>query len=138
MSIGSPEIQYLPFSFTFQPGSTPTAPVSVSPNIGDIWCYSIEVEVPIGPGGAMGFALTYANTQILPFSQAASYLVVDGYQKSFDVRTELGKSLQLVGYNTGYWPHTVYLRFAGIPIAAYQQQQPIPPASPLDLSQLGS
>lgn len=136
-AIGAPDVQAYPFDITLQPGSTAAAPVTTAIGVADIWCYSVQIEVPKGPAGVMGFFLTYANTQIVPWSQSKHYLVVDDFDHTFPVNAELGKGLAMVGYNTGYWPHTVYFRFLGVPIAAYSAAQPQAPVAPVDLSALG-
>ena len=105
--------------------------------MGDVWCYSVEIEVPRGPSLMMGFALTYANTQIIPWSTSASYLIVDDYQHSFPIDAELGKGLALVGYNAGAWPHTVYMRFLAVPVSSRAASAAAAPMPALDLSALG-
>lgn len=137
MAVGGPDVQALPDNITVQPGSTAAAPVTTAINVGDIWCYSVDIEVPPGPGGQMGFYMTYANTQIVPWSQTPFFLVVDDFKHTFPVNAELGKGLAMVAYNTGYWPHTVYFRFLGVPIASYAAAQPQAPVAPVDLSALG-
>lgn len=136
-SVGAPSVYAFPVNITFQPGSTPAAPVTTPINLGDIYCYSVEVEVLSGPGGLMGFYLSYASTPILPWGQTPTFLTVDNYQHTFPINAELGGSLACVGYNLGDWPHTAFLRFLGIPVAAYSANAPIAPVAELDLSGLG-
>lgn len=137
-AIGGPAVQAIPRSVTLQPGSTPTAPVATDISVGDLWVYSVEIEVPKGSAGLMGFALQYAGTQIIPWSTTASFVVADDYQHTFPIDAELGKGLKLVGYNQGAWAHTIYLRFLGVPIAAYSRGRVGAPIAPLDLSRLGA
>lgn len=136
-AIGLGAVHALPFNVTFQPGSTPAAPVTVAIPLGDVYAYSVEIEVPDGPSGNMGFYLLYAGVPIVPYAQTPTFLVVDDYEHTFPIAAELASSLNIVGYNTGYWPHTVYMRFLATPISAYAGNLIIPPTSQLDLSGLG-
>ena len=135
--VGGPSVQAIPRSVTLQPGSTPSAPVATDISLGDVWCYSVEVEVPKGTALLMGFALTYANTQIIPWSQTPSFITVDDYEHTFPIDAELGKGLALVGYNAGAWPHTVYMRFLAVPVASRAASAAAAPMPALDLSALG-
>lgn len=122
---------------TVAPGSTPSAPSVQTISLGDIWCYSVDVLIPPGPLGTVGFYLQYANLPIVPFAQTPTFLVADDYSHTFELDTEIGASLELVAYNQGFWPHTLYFTFNGVPVVSYGLTQPQPPAQALDLSTLG-
>lgn len=134
-AVGGPLIRAYQVSVTVATGSTSAAPVTTPIVIDDIYCYSVEVEVPDGPAGLMGFYIQYASTQIVPWGPNGTYLRVDDYEHTYPVEAELGKSLAVVAYNTGAWPHTIYMRFLGTPIGAYQASQPVAPVTPIDFGQ---
>lgn len=139
-NVGASQLQVLPYTVTFQPGTTPAAPVSNVLALPDTWVETIEILVPNGPGGQMGFALFYAGTQILPWSQTTSWLTVDNWDHAFDIDSEWSTSFTVKGYNQGAWPHSVYLRILGLPISAYQSASATAPVAeiPLTVINVGS
>lgn len=127
--VASPAVQYLPFAVTIPAGTAIANAITTPLAIGDVFAHNVEVMVPKGPNGHVGFAITYAGTQLIPWGPAGTWLIVDQYDNVFDLGVELGASLGLVGYNVGNYPHTVYLRFAATPIAEYLAgAQPAGPA----------
>lgn len=138
-NVGGPLLQAIPYNAVVAPGSTPAAPVTTQVVLGDLWVYSVDFVVPPGPGGAMGFNLSYGGTPILPWSPLSQpgantdFFIVDDWQENVVVDSEIGSSLTFIAYNTGFWPHTVYMRFNATPIAAYASNAQAPPAL-LDLS----
>ena len=135
--VGAPVRQALPFTVTVPAGTQINAPAAFPLAIGDSWVYSIEVEVPKGSGGAMGFNIAYAGTQIIPWSTPVTWLVVENYRNTFQVDAEMGNGLVLKAYNTGYWNHQIFLRVNATPISAYLGGQAQAPVAPLDLSSIG-
>lgn len=138
-NIGGPAQQAIPFNVTVAPGSTAAVPVTTAITLGDLWVYSVDFVVPPGPGGAMGFNLSYGGGPILPWSPISQsgantdFFIVDNWTENVVVDAEIGASLTFVAYNTGFWPHTVYMRFNATPIVAYSVNSQAPIA-PLDLS----
>jgi hypothetical protein len=124
-NVGGPVQQAIPYNVTVQPGSTPAAPVTTPIMLGDLWVYSVDFVVPPGPGGAMGFNLSYASSVILPWSPVqqigsnTNFFIVDDWVENVMVDAEISQGLAFVGYNQGAWPHTVYMRFNATPISAY-------------------
>lgn len=136
-AVGGPTIQAIQVACTFPKGSTFANQHVIPIDIGDVWCYSVEVQIPDGPKGNLAIALQYAGTQIVPWGVEGGFLQADNYEKSFPVDAELGQGLQLVGFNTGNFDHTAFLRFLVVPIAAYGAGVAAAPAPALDLSGLG-
>lgn len=59
----------------------------------------------------MGWALTSAGTPVIPI-QAGAYIVTDNQAATWNLEGYLDSgNWQLTGYNTGLYPHTVYLTF---------------------------
>lgn len=71
----------------------------------------IEVRIPPGPRGEMGFAIGSAGVPVLPFA-AGSFIVTDDEAIRWPVEGQVDSgSWSLFGYNTGQFDHTVYVRF---------------------------
>jgi len=71
----------------------------------------LEVKIPPGPSGVMGFAITMRGINVMPLV-AGTWIVTDNEEIRWPI-DELPTSgdWQLSGYNTGDWPHTVFLRW---------------------------
>ena len=136
-AVGGPTIQAIQQQITIPPGTQQNAPQTTNIDLGGVWCYSVEVEVPSGPHGVMGFRIQYAGTQVVPWGVGGGWLVVDDYEKTYPWGAEVGSSLQVVGYNLGNFAHSVFLRFLATPIASYQSALVQAPQQALDLSGLG-
>lgn len=122
-SSGTPQVLYLNETFTVPPFTAQTAPYTVKVGNLDIWCHSLKLRVPPGPGGLMGFTFTYGGSSIVPWAEGLSYLVWDNQSDEFIVETEIGSSMVFNGFNNDFWPHSVYMQMAYEPIAAYGVSQ---------------
>lgn len=136
-AVGSPQIQAIQKQVVFNTGTTQFSTQTTTIDLGDVYCYSVELEVPNGPHGVLFFYMQYAGTQILPWGPNGTYLNVDDYTHTFPVDAELAKGLQVVGYNLGNFTHTVFFRFLATPIAAYRANNLRAPTPAIDLSGLG-
>jgi hypothetical protein len=112
-----PVSQVQTFACTFQPGSTPTTPAHVNCQLGVFQVDWIELDVPGGNGGGMGFYLAASHQQYIPFVPG-TFLIMDAATKHWDV-VDMPNSgdWQVYGYNEGFWPHTVYVTF-GLEVVA--------------------
>lgn len=71
----------------------------------------IEVLIPPGPSGLLGWAIDHSNQRILPY-ESAGFIVADGEVIKWDLeRFPTGRDWQAVTYNEDVYPHTIYLRF---------------------------
>lgn len=71
----------------------------------------VSWRVPPGPSGLMGWALTSDGTPVIPV-QPKTYIVTDNQADSWELEGYLDSgNWQVTGYNTGIYPHTVYLTF---------------------------
>lgn len=88
---------------------------------------AIDIRVPPGPRGLMGFALGAAGTIVFPYGAAdavgggnpSQWFVADDE----NIRLELDGAItsgawEFFSYNTGVYNHTVYLRFHVDPVKA--------------------
>lgn len=106
----------VPFQITI-PASTPQA----TPQVTDLTLPPTVVEtvrwrVPKGPRGQMGWALTMGGQWVIPYG-TGTYVVADDETDDWTIEglPDSG-AWQLTGYNTGNFPHTVYLYFFTTPI----------------------
>lgn len=93
----------------------------------------IEIRVPPGPRGEVGFALGAAGQQIIPF-QAGQFIVTDDETIHWPLEDQHDSgSWTFFGYNTGQFPHTIEVRFLlKVATSTGQAQAPV---APLDLGQ---
>lgn len=69
----------------------------------------IEVEVPPGPVGLVGFAIGQSQQVILPRT-AGQWIVADGRRLRFDLEGQpTGGGWFLRAYNVDFYDHTLYL-----------------------------
>lgn len=106
------------------PNSTPqSAPVTIDLAMPPRIVRTIQIIVPRGPSGLMGFAIGAAGQNVIPYNNGA-WIVSDDEKLSWDVDEQINSGAwQLQGYNTGQYDHTVYVRFL---LDLVQQQQTAP------------
>lgn len=134
--VGAPLKRALQFTVNVPAGTAQNAPQTTQLPIPDSWVYEIEVQVPDGPAGLMGFCLTYANTPIIPWANSLTFLTVENYEKTFPVEAQMGKGLACVAFNNGDWPHLIFLRVLTTPISAYQAVSNLAPVQAIDFSSM--
>lgn len=123
------------FSVTIPAGTLQSAPlrqsITMPPRIVD----TLQVIIPPGPSGLMGFAITMGGVNVLPI-QPGTFIVTDNEKITWPL-TGLPDSgaWQLTGYNTGVFDHTVYLRWLVNQIGSEPTRSPI---ENIDLSLLAS
>lgn len=97
----------------------------------------VEIRVPPGPRGEVGFRVGSSGTQLLPVN-VGQWIVTDDEIIHWDLEEQHDSgSWEFTSYNTGLFPHTVTVRFlvvlpqdlrqAGAPVAlAGQDLGPLP------------
>ena len=127
-------IEVRKFAITVLTGSTPGNPQISSLKMVARQVDEVEVRVPPGPRGEVGFALGLSGVAVIPI-QIGQYIVTDNEVISWKLEQypESG-DWQLFAYNTGTFNHTLEVRFLlnAPQLVGPQQVQPIP------ASQLGS
>ena len=99
------------FAVSIPIGTTAAAPAITNLTMPPRLVEAIDWRVPPGPGGMMGFALAAAGVPIIP-ANPGGWIITDNEADSWQVQGQLESGAwQLAGYNTGLFPHTVYLRF---------------------------
>lgn len=99
------------FQATIPAGTTQAAPVRISVAFPVRKVDVLEIIVPPGPSGLMGFAVTMGGINVIPVVPN-TYIVTDDEKITWplDGLPESG-AWQLSGYNTDVFDHTVYLRW---------------------------
>lgn len=73
----------------------------------------IEWTAPSGWNGMVGFYFAHLGNQALPFASGApNWIITNNDHRHWDLtdQTDSG-AWQLVGYNLGTFPHTLYVQF---------------------------
>lgn len=98
------------YSVTIPAGTEETAPATSDIDLDNYDIESIDLEVPPGPAGLMGFAVFNNGQRWLPVGDNA-WLVWDDVQQSWYLSDQPNASgWAIVGYNTGTYDHAVTVR----------------------------
>jgi len=99
------------FAVTIPAGTPKTAPVTTPVVFPSRIVTAVSWRVPPGPSGQMGWALTSAGAPVIPI-QSGTYVVTDDRSDTWELKGYLDSgNWAVTGYNTGVYPHTVYLTF---------------------------
>lgn len=99
------------FLVTVPAGTPQSAPVTTKIVFPNRIVTRVSWRVPPGPSGRMGWALTSAGAPVIPI-QANTYVVTDNQADTWDLEGYLDSgNWAVTAYNTGVYPHTVYLTF---------------------------
>lgn len=92
-------------------GSTPAAPVVTQMQFPPREVTEIEVRVPPGPRGEVGFRIGSSGTQIMPFDLGA-WIITDDEVIHWPLEGQhQSGSWEFTAYNTGQYAHTITVRF---------------------------
>lgn len=90
---------------------------------------TIEVRVPPGPRGNMGFAIGSGGTAVMPFNHG-EWIVTDDEKIVWAVDDQFDSGAwQVLAYNVGQFPHDIYIRFLCDP-ASGRPMQTVPAPLP--------
>lgn len=104
------------FSATIPAGTAMDDPVSVTLEQANYEIESIDLQVPSGPNGRMGFVLALDDTQWLPF-ELGEYIIWNDRTENWPLNDQVvNGGWNVVGYNLGQYDHTVTIRFHVNPI----------------------
>jgi hypothetical protein len=93
------------------PANTPLAsPLSTPWPLEDNEFVYVDIMVPPGPSGLMGFRIMWASQQVVPWGND-SWLITDNEKIHVDCNFAMTiTGLVIESYNTDIFPHTIYLR----------------------------
>lgn len=117
------------FSVRVPAGTLQSAPQVTQLSIPVREVRSVEVTVPPGPHGLVGFQFTSGSGQVLPVN-AGQFIVMDGRTRRWDLNDYMTSGAwALTAYNTGVNDHTLEIAFECDLVPAPAQLmgfQPIP------------
>jgi hypothetical protein len=99
------------FVATCPPGIQSDAPIilELAMPVRDV--ISIRVEIPIGPSGAMGWALGAAGAQVIPVPPT-QFVVTDRNTFIYELPQQIDSGAwEAQMYNTGQYEHSIYVYF---------------------------
>jgi len=107
----------LPFTVTIPAGTTKTAPYTQALALDNWELEAVDLEVPAGPNGLMGFQLLNNGVAWLPYG-SGQWIVWNDHAERYSLNDQPnGSGWQVQGYNTGNYPHAVTLRFHVNPVS---------------------
>lgn len=113
-------VQVQHFACTVPPGTPVASPVTIPTELGIFQVTFIEVNVPSGFNGQVGFYIASSGQQVLPFRSGATpnWLILNDTEKHWDLEDQPDSGdWAIVAYNTGNFPHTLYVTFGVNPVA---------------------
>lgn len=116
------------FAVTIPAGTPASAPVYTAIPFAARVPESVVIRFPPGPGGLVGVQLTISGNAVIP-SQLGGWLIGDDEDMPWDLQGYPDSGAwQLLGYNTGLYDHTIYVRWGLNTIGAGQAAaiSPIP------------
>lgn len=115
----------LQFAVVIPAQTLPSAPVTI-PITMDNWdIEQIDLDVPPGPAGLMGFYISNNGVQWIP-ATVGQFIVWDNHRDSWPMTDQPNASgWAITGYNTGTYNHSVTVRFH---VNNPQQSLPTPTA----------
>ncbi len=100
------------FTVTTNTGVLKTAPQLTNINFPTRVVRELEIRIPPGPRGELGFAIAFSGIAIIP-ANAGEFIVTDDEVLPWALGEDYPDSgaWQILTYNTGDYPHTVQVRF---------------------------
>lgn len=99
------------YQVTIPAGTSPAVPFTGNTPTPTRTLTELEIVVPPGPAGLMGFAITMGGVNVLPVTPG-TWVITDDERITWSLEGQPNSGAwQLTGYNTGVFDHTVYLRF---------------------------
>lgn len=116
----------LQYSATIPAGTLITAPATVDLPVDNWDLEQLDLEVPAGPGGLMGFYVANNGVPWIPGGDG-QWLVWDDTIQSWPFADQPNASgWSIVGYNDGVYDHAVTVRFHVNPVVAVTATPALP------------
>lgn len=98
------------FEVTAPAGTAIATPVTQNLSMDQGVIERIEVTVPVGPSGFMGFRFRHSSQVVIPY-KGANWVIVNGVDLSWPVAGyPVGNAWSVQMYNTDIYDHTIYIR----------------------------
>lgn len=99
------------FTCTVPINTPPTAPAVFNFNLGIFNVDQVDVKVPDGCNGVVGFRIATAGTQLIPFNVGAWAIFNDDYLTYPLTGQHDSGAWQLIAYNNGGYSHNLQVTF---------------------------
>ena len=110
------------FSATIPAGTPKSAPVQINFAMPARVVEEVEIIVPPGPRGEVGFQLGTSGSQIIPITPG-QFIVTDNEEIHWPLEGQIDSGAwQMIAYNTGSFNHTIEVRFL---VNLVQQPAPV-------------
>lgn len=103
--------RYVQVAITTPAASVKTAPLSTAIDLGNVILDSLEISLPGGSVGLMGFNLALAGQVVLPYGGNAGFIIRESADKEYVIGIEVDKGLVVKTYNTDRHSHVAYFTF---------------------------
>lgn len=99
------------FAATIPAGTPIAAPIKFDMSFPVRAVDGLEIIIPSGPNGFVGFAVTNSGQPVIPYN-AGAFIVGNNEKIAWPLSDQITSgSWGLLGYNTGRYAHTIYVRF---------------------------
>lgn len=99
------------FAPTVTAGTAIATPATSTLSMAEGVLRRLEVTVPPGPSGLVGFRLLHSGQVVIPY-RGNGWIITDDERIQWDLDGyPTGDKWALQAYNTGIYDHTLYLRF---------------------------
>lgn len=127
--------QYRSFQVTIPAGTPKVTPVIINTRFEPMTVSEIDVLIPPGPLGQMGFQIASSRVQVIPWN-TGQFIVSNDERLTLPINNAPNSGdWQVIGYNTGVFDHTIWVRFALDSNSIATAPAPAQPLSVAELSQ---
>lgn len=99
------------FQFTIPVGTAESLPLEMNMTFPTRIVNMLQITVPPGPLGYMGFRIAAAGNPIIPYNDGG-WIVTNDEKIEWPLEDYIDSGAwQIQGYNNGIYDHTVYVRF---------------------------
>lgn len=99
------------FEVTTPAATADTAPISTALTMDMGVTRKVEIIIPPGPSGFLGFRIVHSGQTVIPYS-GSSWIIGDGEKLEWALDGyPVGAMWSISSYNTDIYEHTIYLRW---------------------------
>lgn len=99
------------FAVTIPKATAKASPLTVPTTFPEGVVTAIEIDIPPGPSGLLGFMIAHSSQQIIPRT-ANSWITLDDRNLSWTLSDyPTGGAWAVIGYNTDIYNHTIQVRY---------------------------
>lgn len=99
------------FTLAIPPGTTANSPLVMDTPMPERRVDELQIIVPPGPSGLVGFAVLYAGVRVIPYL-SDQWIITAGESINWPLEDQpTSGDWSVAGYNTGSQTHSIYFRF---------------------------